>query len=64
MSCHLEPPPQVALYVSFFSFLSIPKAYKLFSEPCLEFFCFVFMIIPETWTIAQKETPFLLNVLQ
>ena len=30
---------------------------------CLEFFCFVFMIIPETWTIAQKETPFLLNVL-
>ena len=44
LSCHLEPPPQVALYVSFFSFLSIPKAYKLFSEPCkmpgIFLFCF------------------------
>lgn len=43
-----------------------PKAYKLFSEPrkMPGIFCFVFMIIPETWTTAQKETPFLLNVLQ
>ena len=43
-----------------------PKAYKLFSEPhkMPGIFCFVLMIAPEIWTIAQKETLFLLNVLQ